>query len=34
MLVKLDREYTAQKSADAWERYYAREIIEHFRPGA
>jgi hypothetical protein len=34
MLVKLDRDYTAQKTPDPWERYYAREIIEHFRPGA
>jgi hypothetical protein len=34
MLVKLDREYTAQTPTDPWERYYASELIEQFRPVA
>lgn len=34
MLVKLDRDYTAQKPSEPWERYYANELIEHFRAGS
>lgn len=34
MLVKLDRGFTEQKPAEAWETYYARELIDHFRSGA
>lgn len=34
MLVKLDRAFTDQKPAEAWETYYARELIDHFRSGA
>jgi hypothetical protein len=34
MLVKLDRDYTTQKPASPWERYYASELLEHFRSGS
>ncbi|GAC1478958.1 MAG: hypothetical protein PVSMB9_02000 [Candidatus Dormibacteria bacterium] len=34
MLVKLDRDYTTGKPAESWERYYARELLEHFRSGS
>jgi hypothetical protein len=30
MLVKLDKDYTQQKPSEPWERYYARQLIEHF----
>jgi hypothetical protein len=30
LLVSLDREYVQRKPAEAWERYYARSIVEHF----
>ncbi len=30
MLVRLDKEYTEQSPAGAWEDYYARALIEHF----
>jgi hypothetical protein len=29
-LVKLDKEHTAAKSDEPWERYYARELVERF----
>jgi hypothetical protein len=31
MLVKLDREFKASKSDEPWERFYARQLIEHFQ---
>ncbi|MDQ6710295.1 MAG: hypothetical protein M3Z11_07025 [Candidatus Dormibacteraeota bacterium] len=35
MLVRLDREFTAQKPSGRWEDYYARELLEHFtRPSS
>jgi hypothetical protein len=34
MLVKLDRDYTAHKPSAPWERYYASELLEHFRAGS
>ena len=34
ILVKLDREFTEEKPGEAWEVYYARELIEHFPLGA
>jgi hypothetical protein len=30
LLVLLDNEYTEQRTAEAWERYYARRLIRHF----
>ena len=30
LLVKLDKDYTAQKSSEPWERWYAKGLIEHF----
>jgi hypothetical protein len=34
LLVRLDKEYIERKPSEAWETYYAREILEHFsRPG-
>src|SRR6266852_1930668 len=30
MLVKLDKDFTRQQPNEPWERYYARELIEHF----
>jgi hypothetical protein len=30
MLVRLDKEYTEQHPAEAWEDYYARALLEHF----
>jgi len=32
LLVSLDKQYTAEDSGEPWERYYARQIIDHFRP--
>ncbi len=32
MLVLLDKQYTAEAPAEAWEPYYARQILAHFRP--
>jgi hypothetical protein len=29
LLVRLDKEYLDRRPAEAWERYYAREIVEH-----
>jgi hypothetical protein len=33
LLVSLDKQYTAENPGEPWESYYARQIIEHFRPG-
>jgi hypothetical protein len=30
LLVALNKEFTNSDSDDAWERYYARRIVEHF----
>ncbi|HEV3134673.1 MAG TPA: hypothetical protein VG348_08210 [Acidimicrobiia bacterium] len=30
MLVRLDKEYAERKQSEPWERYYARELIDHF----
>jgi hypothetical protein len=32
LLVELDKNYTREHPAEAWEGYYARRIIEHFPP--
>jgi hypothetical protein len=32
MLVTLDREFSASKPDEPWERFYARRLIEHFQP--
>ena len=31
MLVKLDKDYSAQQPRERWEDYYAQKLIEHFR---
>lgn len=31
-LVSLDKQYTDQKPGEPWESYYARAILDHFRP--
>ena len=31
MLVKLDKAYTSEQPSESWERYYARQLLEHFR---
>ena len=31
MLVKLDKDYSAQQPSERWEDYYAQQLIEHFR---
>lgn len=33
MLVRLDKEYVERAPEERWERYYARELIRHFRGG-
>jgi hypothetical protein len=30
LLVRLDREYAERHPGEPWERYYAREVVEHF----
>jgi hypothetical protein len=30
LLVRLDKEYTAENPGEPWETYYARRVIEHF----
>jgi hypothetical protein len=30
LLVRLDKDYTAQSLAEPWESYYARRVIKHF----
>jgi hypothetical protein len=32
LLVRLDKQYTADNPEEPWERYYARQIADHFRP--
>jgi hypothetical protein len=32
LLVSLDKQYTAENPGEAWELYYARQILRHFRP--
>jgi hypothetical protein len=34
LLVSLDKQYTAEQSAEPWEAYYARRIAEDFQPGS
>jgi hypothetical protein len=33
-LVQLDKDYTAAPPGEPWEAYYARGLLEHFRPAA
>jgi hypothetical protein len=33
LLVSLDRHYVAERPDEPWESYYARGILDHFRPG-
>lgn len=33
MLVRLDKEFTERSEAGAWEDYYAKALVEYFRPG-
>jgi hypothetical protein len=30
MLVKLDKDYTRGQVSEPWERYYARQLLQHF----
>jgi hypothetical protein len=32
LLVSLDKKFTAENPDEPWQRYYARQIIDHFRP--
>jgi hypothetical protein len=32
LLVSLDKQYTADDPGESWERFYARQIVDHFRP--
>jgi hypothetical protein len=32
LLVSLDKQYIAEHPAERWEDYYARLIVDHFRP--
>ena len=32
MLVSLDKQYTAENPDEPWERFYARQLVDHFRP--
>jgi hypothetical protein len=32
LLVSLNKDYTASKSGEPWETYYARRILDHFNP--
>jgi len=32
LLVSLDKQYTAKNPDEPWSRYYARQIVDHFRP--
>jgi hypothetical protein len=32
MLVKLDRDFSATKHDEPWERFYAAQLLEHFQP--
>jgi hypothetical protein len=32
LLVSLDKQYTAEDPDESWDSYYARRIVDHFRP--
>jgi hypothetical protein len=32
MLVKLDQDFAKSKPDESWERFYARQLLEHFQP--
>src|SRR5205809_606868 len=32
LLVKLDRDFTASKPNQTWERFYARRLLDHYLP--
>jgi hypothetical protein len=32
LLVSLDKQFTAEDPDESWESYYARRIVDHFRP--
>jgi hypothetical protein len=32
LLVSLDKQYTAEDPDESWDRFYARQIVDHFRP--
>ena len=32
MRVSLDKQYTAENPDEPWERFYARQLVDHFRP--
>ena len=32
LLVRLDKQYAADNPGEPWEDYYARQIVDHFRP--
>jgi hypothetical protein len=32
LLVSLDKQYTTESPDESWETYYARQILQHFRP--
>ena len=32
LLVSLDKQYTADDPDESWDRFYARQIVDHFRP--
>ena len=32
MLVSLDKQHTAENPDEPWERFYARQLVDHFRP--
>src|SRR5260370_716396 len=34
LLVSLDKQFTAEAPGEAWEIYYARQILRHFHPSA
>jgi hypothetical protein len=34
MLVKIDRDFTSAEPGEPWEQFYARELLEHFKPAA
>ena len=34
LLVSLDKQFTAEAPGEAWEIYYARQILRHFQPSA
>jgi hypothetical protein len=34
LLVSLDKQYTAERPSEPWESYYARRVVDHFKPAA